>query len=150
MSEISITAASAEDAGVVHALVLALARYEKLEHEVTATVDDIRSLLLGPRPLAEAIIAWHQGNPVGLAVFFHNISTFAGKPGLFLEDLFVQPEHRRKGIGRALFQHVAQLAKSRGCRRLEWIVLDWNQPALDFYDGIGARVRDGWMVLRLE
>lgn len=128
----------------------ALARYERLEHEVTSTADDIRTLLFGPRPFAEAVIARCQGEPVGFALFFHNASTFAGKPGLFLEDLFVKPEFRRRGIGHALIQHVAALAQARGCCRMEWVALDWNRPALDFYDRIGARVRKGWVVLRLE
>jgi GNAT superfamily N-acetyltransferase len=150
VTAIGISVATPADAGVVHELLLALARYERLEGEVTATVDDIRALLFGPRLFAEAVIARWQGEPVGLAVFFHNVSTFAGKPGLFLEDLFVKPDSRRRGVGKALLRYVAELAQVRGCRRMEWIALDWNRPALDFYDGVGARIRKGWVVLRLE
>ena len=150
MTELEIVPATPAHLGVLHELVLALARYENLEGEVTATEDDPRNLLFGPRPFAEAILALWQGEPVGFAVFFHNVSTFVGKPGLFLEDLFVKPEFRRCGIGRGLLAHVAGLAAARGCRRLEWIALDWNQPALNFYDRIGARDRKGWKVLRLE
>jgi GNAT superfamily N-acetyltransferase len=150
MTELAINAATPDDAGVVHELVLALARYEHLEHEVTATVDDIRNLLTGLHPYAEAIIARWQGEPVGFALFFHNVSTFRGKPGIFLEDLFVKPEHRRRGIGRALLRHLAQIAVNRGCPRMEWTALDWNRPALDFYDQLGAHVRKDWLILRME
>lgn len=150
MTEIEIAQATSSDAGVVHELVLALARYERLEGEVTAAVDEIHALLFGPRPFAEAIIARWQGEPVGFAVFFHNVSTFTGKPGLFLEDLFVKPEFRRRGVGHALLKCVAGLAQARGCQRMEWIALDWNRPALDFYKRIGAHERKGWVVLRLE
>ena len=150
MTELEIARATPADVGIVYELVMALARYENLESEVTATEEDLRALLFGLRPFAEAILARWQGQPVGFAVFFHNVSTFAGKPGLFLEDLFVKPDFRRQGIGHALLQYVAALAQARGCRRLEWIALDWNRPALDFYDRIGARRRKGWVVLRLE
>ena len=150
MAELEIELATPDDVGVVHKLVLALARYERLEREVTASVGDTRELLFGPRPFAEALLARWLGEPAGLAVFFHNVSTFAGKPGLFLEDLFVKPEFRRRGVGKALLSHAATLARARGCRRLEWTALDWNRPALDFYGRLGARVCDGWVVLRLE
>lgn len=150
VTEIEIQVATPADAGVIHELILALARYELLEGEVTATVEDIRSALFGPRPFAEAILARWQGEPVGFAVFYHNFSTFAGKPGLFLEDLFVKPESRRRGAGRAMLQYLAALARARGCRRMEWLALDWNHLALDFYGRLGARVRPGWVALRLE
>ncbi len=150
MSELSITEAGVEDIGTVHEFVLALAHYENLAHEATATVDDLRHLLFGPRRFADAVIARLRGQPVGFALFFHNVSTFAGKPGLFVEDLFVKPEFRRRGIGRALLQHIAGLAVARGCQRMEWMALDWNRPALDCYAALGARVRKGWVVLRLE
>ena len=150
MTDIEIVAPAPADVSVVHELILALARYERLEHEVTATVNDIRALLFGERPCAEALLARWHGEPAGFAVFFHNISTFAGQPGFFLEDLFVKPEYRRRGIGGALLKHVAGLAQTRGCRRMEWVALDWNRPALEFYNRLGARVREGWTVLRLE
>lgn len=148
--ELTITEATTDDVGTIHGFVLALARYEKLEHEATATVDDLRHLLFGSHRFADAVIARLQGQPVGFALFFHNVSTFAGKPGMFVEDLFVKPEYRCRGIGKALLQHIAGMAVARGCARMEWMALDWNHPALDCYAALGARVRKGWVVLRLE
>ena len=135
---------------MVHELVVGLAQYAHLEHQVTATVEDIRRLLSGPRPYAEALLASRQGQTVGLALYFHNVSTFAGAPGVFLEDLFVKPEHRGHGVGRALLRAVAAVARDRGCRRLEWTALDWNKPALGFYERAGARVLKNWVVLRVD
>jgi len=150
VTELEILGATPGDAGTIHAFVLALARYERLASEVSATVDDIHRLLFGPRPYAEAVLARWRGVPVGFALFFHNVSTFAGQPGLFVEDLFVKPEFRRRGIGRALLRHLAGMAVARGCTRMEWMALDWNRPALDCYAALGARVRQGWVALRLD
>ena len=141
--------ASPADVATLHALIRDLARYEKLEHQVTGTEDDLRGHLFGPRPYAEALVCEVDGTSVGLALFFHTYSTFLGRPGLYLEDLFVLPEHRRKGHGRALIREVARLAVSRGCGRLEWSVLDWNAPAIAFYRSLGADVMPDWRICRL-
>ena len=150
MDDIEIRPAGIGDVATIYGLVLDLARYERLEAEFTASEEDLRALLFGPRPFAEAILARAADQAAGFAVFFHNVSTFAGKPGLFLEDLYVRPEFRRRGIGQALLRFVAGLALARGCRRMEWMALDWNRPALDLYARAGARVRESWVTLRLE
>lgn len=141
--------ASSADVATVHGLIRDLARYEKLEHQVTGTEDDLRAHLFGPRPYAEALVYEVDGTSLGFALFFHTYSTFLGRPGLYLEDLFVLPEHRRKGYGRALIREVARLAVSRGCGRLEWSVLDWNAPAIAFYRSLGADVMPDWRICRL-
>jgi GNAT superfamily N-acetyltransferase len=141
--------ASSADVATVHALIRDLARYEKLEHQVRGTEDDLRAHLFGPRPYAEALVCEVDGTSLGFALFFHTYSTFLGRPGLYLEDLFVLPEHRRKGYGRALILQVARLAVSRGCGRLEWSVLDWNAPAIAFYRSLGADVMPDWRICRL-
>lgn len=150
MSDLTIEPATPADAETIHELILALARYERLEGEVTATVADTRELLFGSRPFAEALLARRDGEPIGFAVYFHNVSTFAGRPGLYLEDLFVKPEHRHGGVGTALLQHLAGVARARGCARMEWMALDWNRPALEFYRKMGAQIRAGWVTLRLD
>ena len=127
-----------------------LAVYEKLAHEVVATEDGLRRTLFGERPYAEALIARLDGVPAGFALYFHNYSTFLGKPGLYLEDLFVEPGQRGKGIGRALLQRLAAIALERGCGRVEWAVLDWNAPSIAFYRALGASAMDDWTVFRLE
>lgn len=127
----------------------ALAEYEKLSHEVVATEADIHAGLFGPKRVAECAIAEWEGAPAGFALFFHNYSTFAGKPGIYLEDLFVLPELRGNGIGKVLLAHLAKLARERGCARLEWAVLDWNAPSIAFYQSLGARPMDDWTVYRL-
>ena len=127
-----------------------LAVYEKLAHEVVATEDGLRRTLFGERPYAEALIARLDGVPAGFALYFHNYSTFLGKPGLYLEDLFVEPGQRGKGIGRALLQRLAVIALERGCGRVEWAVLDWNAPSIAFYRALGASAMDDWTVFRLE
>ena len=137
------------DAPLVLALVRELAEYERLVDEVTATEADIRRALFGPAPSAEAVIAEVEGRPVGFALFFHNFSTFTGKRGLYLEDLYVRPEHRGRGVGRRLLRHLARLALDRGCRRFEWSVLDWNEPAIRSYRRAGAAPMDDWTVYRL-
>ena len=127
-----------------------LAVYEKLAHEVVATEDGLRRTLFGERPYAEALIARLDGVPAGFALYFHNYSTFLGKPGLYLEDLFVEPGQRGKGMGRALLQRLAAIALERGCGRVEWAVLDWNAPSIAFYRALGASAMDDWTVFRLE
>lgn len=149
MSDVAIRAAARDDVPVILALIRALAEYEKLLDQVVATEDALAASLFGERPYAEALIARCDGRDVGLALFFHNYSTFLGRPGIYLEDLFVMPEVRGRGIGRALLARVAQIAVARDCGRLEWAVLDWNRPAIDFYRHIGARPLDEWTVNRL-
>jgi GNAT superfamily N-acetyltransferase len=130
-------------------LIRALADYEKLAHEVVATADALRQTLFGPRPAAEVLLAEEGGRPVGLALFFQNYSTFLARPGIYLEDLFVDPAFRGRGIGKALLQAVAKLAVQRGCGRFEWAVLDWNTPAIEFYQALGARPMSDWTVMRV-
>jgi GNAT superfamily N-acetyltransferase len=144
-----VRAATAADVPTLHALVMALAMYEKLAHRVTATEADLEVHLFGSRPYAEALIAEEGGKPLGFAVYFHNYSTFLGRPGIYLEDLFVLPEARRKGHGRALLRALAAIAVERRCGRLEWAVLDWNEPAILFYRSIGAERLDGWGTFRM-
>jgi GNAT superfamily N-acetyltransferase len=151
-ARIEIVQATPDDIPVLLQLIHGLAEYEKLSDEVSATADGLHAALFGPRPVAEAILARlgdHAGTAVGFAVFFHNFSTFVGRPGIYLEDLFVLPEHRGKGIGKALLLYVAELASARGCGRLEWAVLDWNKPAIEFYRGLGARAMDEWTLFRV-
>jgi len=144
-----IRSAAPADVRLILELIRELAEYEKLAHQVVATEEDIRNSLFGPRPAAECLIAEFDGAPAGFALFFHNFSTFLGKPGVYLEDLYVKPELRGKGIGRKLLAHLAQLAVTRGCGRFEWAVLDWNEPAIGFYRSIGARMLDDWKINRL-
>jgi GNAT superfamily N-acetyltransferase len=144
-----IDSAQAQDAGEVVALIRALAVYEKLEHEVVATEESVRASLFGERPGAEVLLARVGAETVGFAVFFHNYSTFLGRRGIYLEDLFVRPEHRGHGYGRRLLAHLAHLAVERQCGRVEWAVLDWNEPAIGFYRSLGARPMDEWTVFRL-
>ena len=126
-----------------------LADYEKLSHEVVATEDSLQAVLFGERRYAETVIAYEHNEPVGFALFFHNFSTFVGKPGIYLEDLFVDPEHRGKGYGKALLAHLAKLAQERNCGRLEWAVLNWNKPSIEFYESLGAKPMNEWTVYRL-
>jgi GNAT superfamily N-acetyltransferase len=126
-----------------------LAEYEKLLHEVTATEADLRQQLFGPQPHAECLIAELEGKPAGFALFFHNFSTFLGKHGIYLEDLYVKPELRGKGVGKKLLAHLAAVALERGCGRFEWSVLDWNSPAIDFYKSLGAQMMESWKINRL-
>ncbi len=139
-----------EDSPTVHRLILALARYEKLEHAVTATEADIRDSLFGATPRAYALLAEVEGQPVGFALWFYNYSTFLGRHGLYVEDVFVEPEQRGKGIGKAIFADLARRAVAQGCGRMEWWVLDWNAPSIAFYRAIGAAAMDEWTVQRLE
>jgi GNAT superfamily N-acetyltransferase len=130
-------------------LIRALAAYEKLSHEVVATEAALAETLFGARPAAEVLLAEEGGRAVGFALFFQNYSTFLAKSGIYLEDLFVEPACRGRGIGKALLKAVARLAVERGCGRFEWAVLDWNDPAIGFYEGLGARRMTDWTVMRL-
>jgi GNAT superfamily N-acetyltransferase len=141
--------ARAEDVSAIVQLVRELADYERLSQEVALCEGDLRQQLFGTDPAAEVLIAEEQGEVVGFALFFRNFSTFLAKPGLYLEDLFVRPHARGRGHGRALFRAVAKLAVERGCGRFEWAVLDWNQPAIDFYRSFGALPMNEWTVFRL-
>jgi len=137
------------DVALITHLIRELARYEKLEHEMAATEDKIAKALFGKRPYAETLIAEVKGEPAGFALFFHNFSTFLAQPGIYLEDLFVKPEQRSHGVGRALLERLAQIAVERDCGRLEWAVLDWNEDAIKFYERLGAKPNSEWTVYRL-
>jgi GNAT superfamily N-acetyltransferase len=137
------------DVAVIAELIRGLARYEKLEDQVEMTEELLATGLFGKRPYAEVVLAEDVGRPVGFALFFHNFSTFLGRPGIYLEDLFVIPEYRGRGIGRTLLAHLARLAVERGCGRLEWAVLDWNRDAIGFYERLGAHPNSEWTVYRL-
>lgn len=145
-----IRAARAEDVEIIAALIHELAVYEKLEHEARATPETLREQLFGPRAFAEVLLAEVAGEVVGFALFFHNFSTFRGQPGLYLEDLFVRPEHRGRGIGKALLIKLASIAVERNCGRMEWAVLDWNEPSIGFYRSLNAKPMDEWTVYRLQ
>jgi GNAT superfamily N-acetyltransferase len=151
MSEtpIRIERATERDVPLILELINGLAVYEKLAHEVTATDAGLRETLFGARPAADVIIAYAGDTPAGFALFFHNYSTFLGKPGLYLEDLFVVPEFRGHGYGRELLQELAAIAVERDCGRFEWSVLDWNEPAIGFYKKLGAKLMDAWKIFRV-
>jgi GNAT superfamily N-acetyltransferase len=149
MTEPMIRPAVPADVSTIHALVRELARYEKLEHQVTGTTADLHEHLFGERRYVEALVASDGPVTAGFALYFHNYSTFLARPGIYLEDLFVLPEHRRRGHGRALLRELAKIALARGCGRVDWSVLDWNQPALDFYRSIGAPAMPDWRICRL-
>jgi len=141
--------AEESDVPLILSFIKALAEYEKLSHEVVADAKTLRQSLFGERRVAEVVIAEYAGSAAGFALFFHNYSTFLGQSGIYLEDLYVLPELREKGIGRALLRFLGKLAVERGCGRLEWAVLDWNKPAIAFYQRLGARSLDDWTVFRL-
>ena len=145
----TIRPATIADLPVILELIRALATYEQAPGEVTATEQQLVDVLFGEKPAAEVLLASENETPVGFAVFFHNFSTWLGRPGLYLEDLFVRPEHRGKGYGRALLIDLAKIARDRGCGRMEWAVLDWNEPAIEFYRKLGAKPLDEWTVFRL-
>jgi len=143
--------ATPDDLPTIVRLVRALAEYERLAHEARGTEEDFRRALFGDPPRAHALIAeGADGAALGFAVWFHNFSTFEGRPGIYVEDVFVEPAHRGRGIGAAIFRHLARRALAEGCARLEWWVLDWNEPAVRFYRRIGARGMDGWTVQRVS
>lgn len=148
-SELILRPAEAGDVETLFNLIQALAEYEKLSHAVTGSAEALKAHLFGAQPYAEAILAEYAGKAVGFALFFHNYSTFLTKPGIYLEDLFVLPEFRRKGIGKAILKYLAQLAVERNCGRLEWSVLDWNEPAIAFYEKLGATVLPDWRICRV-
>ena len=149
MEEVRVRAASEEDVPLILSFIEELAEYERLSHEVVATEESLRNWIFGESPVAEVLIGEDREEPAGFALFFHSFSTFLGRPGIYLEDLYVRPGFRGRGIGRALLVHLAMLAKERGCGRLEWSVLDWNEPAIGFYKGIGASPVGGWTVYRV-
>jgi GNAT superfamily N-acetyltransferase len=145
----AIRPAVPDDTPLILALIKELAEYERLSHVVVASEDDLRHHLFGPRPAAEVLIAEADGTPVGFALYFTNFSTFLARPGIYLEDLFVRPAFRGRGIGAALLTRLAAIAMARGCGRLEWSVLDWNEPAIGFYERLGAEPMAEWTVFRL-
>ncbi|NQD38650.1 GNAT family N-acetyltransferase [Permianibacter sp. IMCC34836] len=149
MTDLVIRAATPAEVPQILAFIKALAVYEKLEHMVVADEQKLAATLFGERPAAEVRLAEWQGKPAGFALFFANYSTFLAKPGIYLEDLFVLPEYRGKGIGKAMLIHLAKLAVERDCGRLEWSVLDWNTPAIEFYQSLGAVPMDEWTVYRV-
>ncbi len=149
MSNLFIRPATRDDVPVILGFIRALADYEKLADQVVATEAKLAATLFGPRPVAEVLIAEWQGKPAGFALFFHNYSTFLAQPGIYLEDLFVLPEHRGRGIGKALLVQLAKIAVERDCGRFEWSVLDWNTPAIEFYHALGAKPMDEWTVQRV-
>jgi GNAT superfamily N-acetyltransferase len=149
-SAITISPATEADVPVILSFIRALAEYEKLSAQCVATEEGLRATLFGKRPYAEALIARVDGVPVGQAIFFHNYSTFLARPGMYIEDIFVLPEHRGRGAGKALLRRVAEIARERNCGRLEWSVLDWNTPAIEFYERCGADVMPDWRSCRMS
>lgn len=148
-SGFSIRTANAADIPTILALIRELAEYEKLTHEVVASEDSLREALFGERRTAEVLLGEVDGSAIGYAVFFHNFSTFLGRPGIYLEDIYVKPECRGRGFGEAMFRRLGQIAVERRCDRLEWVVLDWNESAIGFYRKLGARPMDEWTVFRI-
>lgn len=149
MSSVEIRQATIEDAALIHRFITELAVYEKAENEVLATVADIENSLFGVKTTTDAVICNFNNEPIGYAVYFFNFSTWLGKHGLYLEDLYVSPEHRGGGAGKALLKHLAKIALSKNCGRFEWSVLDWNEPAIQFYQSIGAEPQSEWVGYRL-
>ena len=147
--DFGIRPARVEDVPVILQLIRDLATYERAPDEVAATEEQLVDVLFGERPAAEVLLAFEGQLPVGFAVFFYNFSTWLGRPGLYLEDLFVKPDKRGKGYGRALLVELAKIARERNCGRMEWAVLDWNEPAIKFYRALGAKPMDEWTVFRL-
>jgi GNAT superfamily N-acetyltransferase len=144
-----IERATAQDAPLILRLIKELAEYERMSDQVVATEASVRETLFGARPSAEVVLAWEGDEPAGFALFFHNYSTFLGKPGLYLEDLFVVPKFRGRGYGKSLLVHLARIAVERNCGRFEWSVLDWNEPAIGFYKKLGAQPMDEWTIFRV-
>ena len=148
-TDFKIRTANENDAPTILSLIKELADYEHLTHEVVATEDDIRRSLFGEHPFAEALVGEVEGIPISFALFFYNFSTFLGKPGIYLEDLYVQPKHRGKGFGRRMLVYIARMAKERNCGRFEWSVLDWNEPAIRTYNKLNAKPMKEWILYRL-
>ena len=150
LPDFQLRQATKNDCPLILGFITELAVYEKLAHEVVATAATLEESLFGETAYAEVVIAEYQGEAVGYALFFHNFSTFTGRPGIYLEDLYVQPQMRGKGFGKCLLAYLAKLAVERNCTRVEWSVLDWNEPAIQFYRSIGAVPMDEWTVQRLD
>lgn len=148
-SKIKIRSAVEEDIPLIFTLIKELAEYEKLLHEVSANESLLKEVMFGERKYAEVIIAEYENQTAGQAIFFHNFSTFKASPGIYLEDLYVRPAYRGKGIGKKLLEEVISIAKQRKCKRVEWVVLDWNKSAIDFYKSLGADPMNDWIVFRL-
>ena len=146
----TIRPAAPTDCRAIHELLMELAEFEKITHLVESTPTSTRLALFGDQPSAEALVVEIDGATVGTAVFFHNYSTFVGKQGLYLEDLYITPEHRGKGIGQEVLKELARLAVERDCGRMEWTVLDWNERAIEFYEKLGGEILNGWRVVRLD
>lgn len=149
-AELVLRAATIDDVELVHRFILELAVYERMRDQAVLTVDDLERTLFGERPYAEVILAESGGEAVGFALFFHNYSTFQGRPGIYLEDVYVVPEQRGRGYGRALLARLAEIALERGCGRMDWMVLEWNEGPIAFYRGLGAVAMDDWRHFRLE
>jgi len=148
--ELEIRFTKPDDVPLILDFIEGIAEYEKLSHEVVATEETLRDSLFGERPCAECLLAFLGETPVAYAIFFHNFSTFIGRRGLYLEDLFVKPEYRARGIGKKLLVYLAGLAKERKCGRFEWMAIDWNEPAINFYKHLGAAMKDEWELFRLD
>ena len=149
IADFKIRPARLEDVQVILQLIRDLATYERAPNEVSATEEQLVDVLFGQKPAAEVLLAFEGESPIGFAVYFYNFSTWLGRPGLYLEDLFVKPDKRGKGYGRALLVELAKIARDRGCGRMEWAVLDWNESAINFYRALGAKAMDEWTVFRL-
>lgn len=150
MNELTIRPATPEDVEAIHAMLVELAVYEKIEHLVEATSASTHEALFGSSPAAEALVADDNDTLIATAIYFENYSTFMGRPGLYLEDIYVQPAHRGNGIGKSLLIELAKIARSRNCKRMEWTVLDWNTRAIDFYERLGAQTLPDWRIVRLS
>lgn len=149
MSDFTIRPAQVTDALAIHELLMELAEYEKIAHLVEATPASTRLALFGDAPAAQALVVEVDDTTIGTAVYFYNYSTFVGREGFYLEDIYIQPDHRSKGIGRAVLKELAEIARDRGCGRMEWTVLDWNQRAIDFYQELGGEILNEWRIVRL-
>lgn len=150
MKALTIKKATTEDAGIILSFIKELATYEKAEHEVVATIEDIEKNLFGVHSTTEAVICFSDNKPIGFAVYFFNFSTWPGKNGLYLEDLYISPNSRGAGVGKKLLKYLANIAVEKNCGRFEWSVLDWNEPAIKFYESIGAEPQSEWVGYRLE
>jgi len=150
IERLRITPATERDVPLILRLIKDLAEYERMSNEVVATEEGLRATLFGARPAAEVLLGYAGEEPAGFALFFHNFSTFVGKPGLYLEDLFVVPKFRGRGYGKALLARLAQIAIERSCGRFEWTVLDWNEPAIGFYRKLGAVPMEDWTIFRVS
>lgn len=150
LSALAIRSATPDDLSLILRFIKGLAEYEKLSHEVVATEEDLRKSLFGDRPVAYVIIGEIEGVASGFALYFYNYSTFLGRPGIYLEDLFVNRDSRGRGLGKALILHLAHMAYAQGCGRMEWAVLNWNKPSIEFYESLGAEAQDEWTGYRLD